>query len=111
KPLELLIPILDVLELRRNAALWTLQQCDFVTVSVSALHSYVRTLTDKPVFVVPNAFNIDKFKLGLIEKQKEDVITIGWSGGRRNELDIADMVVGWERIADTYDNVKFIVGG
>ena len=110
--IDKLIPILDILDIRRQAALWTMNQCDAVTVSVEALGNYVRTLTDKPVYVIQNALDIIKYKQGLSENiDYDNYITIGWSGGRRTEHDLDDMVEAWSRIASECVDVKFVVGG
>lgn len=113
--IDKLIPILDILEMNRKAALWTLNQCDAMTVSTIPLQEYVEELLEdsrKQVYWVPNAVDIEKFKSGLNNiTQEGDIVTIGWAGGRRAENDLDEMIEGWCRIAASRSNVRFVVGG
>lgn len=101
---------ISVLEERRADALWTLQQCDAVTVSTESLAKYIRTLVQIPVYVVENAINVDRFCSGL-EVRDETRLTIGWAGGRRNENDLKYMITGWSNIAREFPEVHFVLGG
>lgn len=107
---------LDELEARRHNALWTMQQCDAVTVSAKSLGVYVKSLVpDKEVYVVPNAIDDKKFVSGLDKirrRPSSNVITVGWAGGRRNFSDIELMVEGWKKVAKEHrDKVQFVVAG
>lgn len=111
---DLLIALIDELQNRTKQALWMLKQCDAVTVSTKPLASYVQTITDAPVYVVPNALDYNLFKQGLKDNQSwgdTNQITIGWAGGRRNESDLTDMVEGWARYAVEDSSVLFVVSG
>jgi glycosyltransferase involved in cell wall biosynthesis len=101
-------------QLREEAAcqLWSLRQCDGVTVSTQRLATVVRGLTDKPVVVVPNAIDAEWFQ-GVQATARRTVpgLTIGWAGGNRPDGDLAEMAVAWGRLAKRYKDVTFVVMG
>jgi glycosyltransferase involved in cell wall biosynthesis len=102
----------ETLEAQRQESLWTLRQCDGVTVTTQRLASVVRTFTDKPVAVVPNA--IDAAWFGAVQahgKRPVEGLTIGWAGGNRPDGDLKDMAVAWGRIAKRYPDVTFLLFG
>ena len=102
----------SVLEQQRLDSLWTMRQCDGVTVSTQRLASTVRQLTDAPVEVVPNAIDVEWFQaVQRHGKRPVDGLTIGWAGGRRPDGDLREMAVAWGRIARRYPRVTFVVGG
>jgi glycosyltransferase involved in cell wall biosynthesis len=97
----------------RFERIWTLQQCDGVTVSTRRLATIVRELTDRPVVVVPNAVDIDWFRrvLRTPAPMTKRAVTIGWVGGSRPDRDLGSMARGWAIIAASYPDVGFVVGG
>ena len=99
---------------QRDGILRAMQRCDGVTVSTQRVATIVRNYTDKPVKVVGNYIDLHWWK--MIQKQaRRDPrltgLTIGWAGGRRPDTDIDPMVTAWERIADKYPKVMFVVQG
>lgn len=109
------------LEAERFQRIWAMQQCDGVTVSTQRLATVVRSYTDKPVIVVPNAIDVPWFRrvLGATRRQHAG-LTIGWAGGRRPDADLAPMAAAWGRIAarfpacperGTSRGVTFVVQG
>jgi len=109
------------LEAERFQRIWAMQQCDGVTVSTQRLATVVRSYTDKPVIVVPNAIDVPWFRrvLGATTRQQHG-LTIGWAGGRRPDADLAPMAAAWGRIArrfpacperGTSRGVTFVVQG
>jgi glycosyltransferase involved in cell wall biosynthesis len=100
------------LEAERFERIWTMQQCDGVTVSTQRLATVVRSFTPRPVVVVPNAIDLPWFRRVLRGAQRRtDGITIGWAGGRRPNRDLAPMAEAWARIARSYPAVTFVVQG
>jgi glycosyltransferase involved in cell wall biosynthesis len=111
------------LEAERFERIWAMQQCDGVTVSTQRLATVVRSYTDKPVIVVPNAIDVPWFRRVLFQypesgsKEPVDRVrrrqhtTIGWAGGRRPDADLAPMATAWGRIAERFSQVTFVVQG
>lgn len=102
----------EALEAQRRESVWTMAQCDGVTVSTQRLASVVRQYTDKPVAVVPNAIDAEWFR--LVQRQGKRPVegpTVGWAGGNRPDADLKEMAVAWGRIAERYPQVTFIVFG
>jgi glycosyltransferase involved in cell wall biosynthesis len=100
------------LDAERFERIWTLQQCDGVTVSTQRLATIVRGLTDRPVIVVPNAIDLPWFRaiVGATRRQIPGT-TIGWAGGKRHDRDVEVMAQAWGRIAARYPAVTFVVQG
>jgi glycosyltransferase involved in cell wall biosynthesis len=96
----------------RHERIWTLQQCDGVTVSTQRLATVVRTLTDRPVVVVPNAIDVDWFRrVSRVPTRETRGLTIGWAGGRRPDRDVELMARAWGRLAVRYADLTFVVAG
>jgi glycosyltransferase involved in cell wall biosynthesis len=102
----------EQLESERFDRIWAMQQCDGVTVSTQRLATIVRTFTDSPVVVVPNAIDLPWFR-GIVQATKRQVpgLTIGWAGGRRHDRDVEAMAAAWGRVARRYPDVTFVVQG
>jgi len=100
------------LEEDRQQRLWTLRQCDGVTVSTQRLATLVRGLTDRPVVVVPNAIDVAWFR-GVLRQARRTVPSpsIGWAGGQRPDRDVAAMAEAWRRVALTDRHVTFVIQG
>jgi glycosyltransferase involved in cell wall biosynthesis len=104
----------EVIDAERRAHLWSMQLCDGVICSTEALAEVCRALTDKPVLVVPNAIDVDRFRAGMaIEPRKaaDAPPTIGWIGGNRPDTDAFKLAAAWSRLARKYPKLNFIVGG
>lgn len=97
----------------RHERIWALQQCDGVTVSTPRLATVVRTLTTRPVVVVPNAIDVVWFRrvLRAAPGRVDGATTIGWSGGKRPDDDVRPMAAAWGRVAARVPSVRFVVGG
>jgi O-antigen biosynthesis protein len=102
----------EQLEASRFERVWAMQQCDGVTVSTQRLATIVRSFTDAPVIVVPNAIDLPWFRR-IVRATRRQVkgLTIGWAGGRRHDRDVEDMADAWGRIAHRYPAVTFVVQG
>lgn len=100
---------LNIFEERALEARWMLDLCDVITVSTIKLAKYVRTLTNKPVYVINNAIDTEKYIAGLDNTIEYPFVTIGYMGGRRalNELEI--MIDAWKIVAEKRKGVKFVV--
>lgn len=102
----------DQLEAERAERIWAMQQADGVTVSTQRLATVVRSLTDRPVIVVPNAIDIPWFRRVLAGRARQvPAPTIGWAGGKRPDDDLKAMATAWTRIADRFEPVTFVVQG
>lgn len=102
----------DQLEADRAARAWALRQCDGVTVSTDPLAALVRSFTERPVVVVPNAIDLPWLRTVLRRAQRRtDGITIGWAGGMRSGRDLAPVAEAWRRIAERFPSVTFVVQG
>lgn len=100
------------IEVNRQLGLRTIKVVDAITVSSEPLADIVRQNTDKPVKVVPNFINIDVFRNRLRDKTRSiRPLTIGWSGGMRDNADLEMLIQAWPVIAKMYPDVQFIVFG
>lgn len=96
----------------RDERLWAMRQCDGVTVSTPRLATVVRSLTDRPVVVVPNAIDVPWFRKVLrTTRRRLPSPTIGWAGGARPDDDLEAMAEAWGRIAARHLDVTFVVCG
>lgn len=102
----------EVLKREIEGQVWTLQQCDGVTVTTQRLATIARQYTSKPVVVVPNAIDAEWFAAVQATAQRTvPGLTIGWAGGNRPDGDVAAMAEAWGRIARRYPKVTFVVAG
>ena len=110
---EMLVALIEELERRRNGNIWTIMQCDAITVSTKELGDYVRTITGKPVFVVENAIPVKEIDEKLnkdLEVRHPHYTTIGWAGGARPLKDLEPMLTAWNTLAID-DGIKFVISG
>jgi glycosyltransferase involved in cell wall biosynthesis len=100
------------LEHQRRGRIDTLRACDGATVTTEPLAEVVRSYTDRPVIVVPNAIDVDWFRARLPERAPwADHPTIGWAGWRRPDADLEPMAEAWARIARRHPDVRFVIAG
>lgn len=100
------------LEADRFERIWAMQQCDGVTVSTQRLATVVRSYTNAPVIVVPNAIDLPWFRRVLrATRRQTQGVTIGWAGGKRPDSDVDTMAEAWGRIAQRFPDVRFVVQG
>lgn len=102
----------EQLEQERLARLQALRLADGVTVSTQRLATVIRTYTDRPVVVVPNAIDLAWWR--AVQRHAERVVsglTVGWAGGSRPDADTEAMAAAWLRLADRYPSVTFVVMG
>ena len=85
---------------RNQASASTLQLTDGVIVSTQRLATIVRTLTDKPVAVVPNLIDLAWFR-AVQAKATRTVppLTIGWAGAKRQDADLLEVAEAWRRVS------------
>lgn len=103
---------LELLEQRRLDRLAALRLCDGMTVSSPRLATVMRNLVDYPVYVVPNAIDLDWWHEQISGAERiVPGLSIGWSGGSRPDVDLIEMAEGWRRIAGRYPDVQFVVMG
>lgn len=100
------------LELERQERIAIINQADGVIVTTPALGEVARRFTQQPVWVIPNMLDVDWF-LGRLSDTKRIIppLTIGWSGGVRDEADLDVVAEAWTRVARRYPEVKFVVHG
>lgn len=97
--------------LDQEVARYFVDLCDAVTVSTDVLADVVRSFTTTPVYVVPNALDIRWFRAHMVYSRPwKGVVTVGWSGGRRSDLDLIPMAQAWGRVAKRFSTVQFVVG-
>lgn len=104
----------EQLERERQARIYALGLADGVTVSTEALAAVVRQYTDKPVLVVPNAIDLERFRVAIANYSRrtaDSPLTIGWAGGNRPDRDAEQLGIAWGRIARRFPHVRFLVGG
>jgi glycosyltransferase involved in cell wall biosynthesis len=99
------------LEAERQSRIHALGVCDAVTVSTEHLATVVRCFTDRPVIVVPNAIDLDRFQAAAQLQERDRPVTIGWAGGNRPDVDATQLAIAWSRVADRYPDIRFVVGG
>lgn len=106
--------IIKEVESKRDDNLWMLRQCDAVTVSTKPLADYVKNICNIPVFVVENAIDVEGF-ISKLDKDNElrhpHYRTVGWAGGSRPIAELSTMFDGWQRLAQTRDDIKFVISG
>lgn len=100
------------LEEERRERIRLITLADGVIVSSEYLATIARRFTDKPVFCVPNLIMHEWFA----ERQRDAKrvlapLTIGWSGGLRDGVDLENVASAWTVIAARYPDVKFVVHG
>jgi hypothetical protein len=100
------------LEEERQERLAIINQADGVIVTTEALASVARSFTSRPVHVVPNLLNTNWF-LGRLSDTKRIIppLTVGWSGGVRDEADLEIVAQAWTRVAARYPDVHFVIHG
>jgi glycosyltransferase involved in cell wall biosynthesis len=107
----------EQLEWERNERIRLVRQADCVTVTTRRLATVIRSYVgaETPVYVVPNAIDV-KFFRSLIRGTGrapglENRLTIGWSGGTREDLDILPLCDAWAEIARRHPEVMFVIQG
>ena len=103
---------LDDLERKRLDRLTALRLCDGVTVSTPRLATVMRSLTDAPVVVVPNAID-DRWFTQVVRAAQRQVpgLTVGWAGGARPDDDLEAVFWAWGQLAQTHPALTFVVAG
>lgn len=100
------------LEFERLERIRLIQEADGVVVSSQRLADVARSFTDRPVFCVPNAINAEWFAARQRDARRiVPPLTIGWSGGIRDDIDLTSVAVAWGRIAERYPDVRFVIHG
>ncbi len=97
---------------RNQASVSTLALVDGVVVSTQRLATIARTLTDRPVVVVPNLIDLAWFR--AVQAKATRVVpplTIGWAGAKRQDADLYEVAEAWRRVARRYERVRFVVQG
>lgn len=100
------------LEEERLERIHIIKQFDGVIVSSEGLAKVARSYTDRPVFCVPNMIRTEWFEERMSDaKRVLPPLTIGWSGGLRDENDLANVATAWGRLAKRYPQITFVVHG
>lgn len=100
------------LEQERQERIQIINQADGVIVTTKALGDVARRFTDRPIWVIPNMLDVDWF-MGRLSDTRRIIppLTVGWSGGVRDEADLDVVAEAWSRVAKRYPDVKFVVHG
>lgn len=104
----------EQIDYERRQHLFAVQICDGVIVSTERLADICRGLTDRPIIVVPNALDTDRFRRVLAiegDRPAGSPPTVAWIGGNRPDRDAEALGLAWNRIARAYPDVRFRVGG
>jgi glycosyltransferase involved in cell wall biosynthesis len=83
------------------------KMCDAITVTTEPLRQKLLPY-NKNIFVVPNSFILDDWK---IKKQAHNTINILWSGSSTHQSDIIEASDAVKAILRKYDNTKLILAG
>jgi hypothetical protein len=114
KGLELFDQLVNVASELRANSIWTASQCDAITVSTHNLADYVRSQFDTPVYVIPNAIDVERFQSTYRKREEledeSETVTIGWAGGARPQHDLEPMLAAWNILAARAD-VQFVIAG
>lgn len=92
----------------------TIQHVDGVTCTNAHLAARAQAATKKPVAIIPNLLDFqwwDLIQSAAVTRPVGDAVTIGWVGGRRNEMDVAEMAPAWGEIARLRPKVQFRLAG
>lgn len=100
------------LEIERLERIELINRSDGVIVSSPGLAKVARKYTNQTVYLVPNLIDADWFMARMGDaKRMIPPLTVGWSGGVRDESDLDIVAAAWTRVAKRYPQVKFIVHG
>lgn len=100
------------LEYERQERIRILQKADGIIVSSEQLATVARSYTERPVFCVPNLINSDWFTNRISDaKRIVPPLTVGWSGGLRDEADLDVVANAWRNIAEKFPDVLFVIHG
>jgi glycosyltransferase involved in cell wall biosynthesis len=102
------------IDMERQAHVFSMRICDGIICSTEYLADVCRQYTTKPVYVVPNAIDLDRFKRVMAAEPRlpeGSPPTIGWVGGNRPNSDAVNLAAAWARIARNYPDVQFKIGG
>jgi glycosyltransferase involved in cell wall biosynthesis len=100
------------LEQDREHRIKIIQTCDAVILSSEYLASVAAQYTDKPAYCIPNFIHRGFFEHRVkTSKRMVPPLTVGWSGGLREDRDLATVAEAWTRVAARYPDVTFVVHG
>jgi glycosyltransferase involved in cell wall biosynthesis len=103
---------LDEWDVERRSRIFAVEIADGITCSTQRLATRLRTLTDKPVKVVPNYIDLKWWRsVQATVRRGLPEPTIGWAGGRRPDRDALPMVEAWARVARRHPEARFVVAG
>jgi len=92
-----------------------MQAADAVTVSTYPLAMSVKKVVgpNKPIFVVPNFLDFDKWETpyAIRETEPRDTVTIGWMASKSHKIDVPLVSDGLQRIMAEYKNVRLSLIG
>lgn len=110
--------VLDIISAQCENDIWTIQQCDAVTVANKQLKDYLEQSVfnelNIPVFIVPNAIDVSAFENSLLidkDFRQPNYTLIGWAGGLRVQKDVENMLSAWNIIAENNSTVQFWISG
>lgn len=93
----------------------TIQACDGLLVSTPQLAELVYDDIKINATVIENGIPLDFWYEAISNypryQKLDELVYIGWAGGRRPDTDLLPMAKAWGRISNQYDNVRFVVGG
>jgi glycosyltransferase involved in cell wall biosynthesis len=103
---------LEEWESDRQSRIFAVSIADGITCSTPRLATRLRTLTDRPVKVVPNLIDLTWWRRvqATVRRGLPEPV-IGWAGGRRPDRDAEPMVEAWARVAKRHPEARFVVAG
>lgn len=103
---------LEEWDIERRSRIFAVQLADGITCSTPRLATRLRTLTDRPVKVVPNYIDLRWWRSvqATVQRALPEPV-IGWAGGRRPDRDALPMAAAWAKVAKRHPEARFVVAG
>lgn len=92
----------------QNALNAFLCECDLITVSTVALATALRHRTSRPMYVVENGLDTERW---VRKREPSEYLTIGWMASGTHRMDVPLIEAALERIMLEYEHVRLVFVG